>query len=38
MKGCPSPKDLMDKQTDEEIKKLKPEVVLTLAGIKILKG
>jgi hypothetical protein len=28
----------MDKQTDEEIKKMKPEVVLTLAGIKILKG
>ncbi len=38
LKACASPKDLMDKQTDEDIKKMKPEVVLTLAGIKILKG
>ena len=38
LKGYATTKDLMDKQTDEEIKKMKPEVVLTLAGIKMLKG
>ena len=38
LKGCALPKDLVDKQTDEYIKKMKPEIVLTLAGIKLLKN
>jgi hypothetical protein len=37
LKDCGTPKDLLDKQTDEIIKKMKPEILLTLAGIKILK-
>ena len=37
IKGCLTSKDLLEKQTDEEISKMNPEVVLTLAGIKILK-
>ena len=37
LKGLMSVKDLVDKQTDEEIKKIKPEIVLTLAGMKMLK-
>ena len=37
LRGYSSPKDLVDQQTDEEVKKLSPEIVLTLAGIKILK-
>ncbi len=37
LKSCPSIEDLMNRQTDEDIKNMKPEVVLTLVGIKILK-
>jgi hypothetical protein len=37
LKDCGTPKDLLDKQRDEIIKKMKPEILLTLAGIKILK-
>ena len=37
LKGLISVKDLVDMQTDEEIKKIKPEIVLTLAGMKMLK-
>ncbi len=37
LRGYSSPQDLVEKQTDEEVKKLAPEIVLTLVGIKILK-
>ena len=37
LRGYSSPQDLVNKQTDEEIKNLSPELVLTLVGIKILK-
>ena len=37
LRGYTSPKDLLDKQTDEELKKLSPEIILTLTGIKLLK-
>ena len=37
LRGYNSPKDLLDKQTDEELKKLSPEIILTLTGIKLLK-
>ncbi len=36
--GYATSQDLVDKQTDEGLKKLDPLIVLTLAGIKLLKG
>ncbi len=38
LKGYATPKDLADKQTDDQLKQLGPEIILTLAGIKLLKG
>jgi hypothetical protein len=37
LRGYSSPQDLVDKQKDEELKKLSPEIILTLVGIKMLK-
>ncbi len=38
LKGYATPKDLADKQTDDQLKQLAPEIILTLTGIKLLKG
>jgi hypothetical protein len=37
LRGYSSSQDLVEKQTDEELKKLSPKILLTLAGIKMLK-
>ncbi len=37
LKGAATVQELKDKQTNREIKKMKPEIILTLVGIKMLK-